>query len=72
MVWRPSDWSAVGLPSAPVPGDPEVVRQGGYDYRATAAAMRRAAAKLRGLQVGGRSLKRFRGCWITGTRLSPR
>jgi hypothetical protein len=51
--YRPLDWSPVGLSSDPVPGDPAVVRQGGWDYQSTADSIKRAGDSLRAIEDGG-------------------
>ena len=53
IVERPSDWSAVGYPSDPVPGDPVVVRQGALDYQRMADSIASCAQALRSLDAGG-------------------
>jgi len=55
MSYRPSDWSALGYGSDPVPGDPEIVRAGGQHYVQTADSMHNAAATLRALNAGASS-----------------
>ena len=50
---RPSDWSAVGYASDPVPGDPVVVRQGALDYQRMADSIASCAQALRSLDAGG-------------------
>ena len=50
---RPSDWSAVGYASDPVPGDPVVVCQGALDYQRMADSIASCAQALRSLDAGG-------------------
>lgn len=50
---RPSDWSAVGYASDPIPGDPVVVRQGALDYQRMADSIASCAQALRSLDAGG-------------------
>lgn len=49
---RPVDWSALDLPSDPVPGDPELVQRGGRHYIEVAGAIHEAAVKLRRIADG--------------------
>ncbi len=49
---RPSDWSALGLGGDPTPGDPVIVRDGGFHYREIAAQARRAHDTLTLLEAG--------------------
>jgi hypothetical protein len=49
---RPSDWSALGLSTDPVPGEPDVVSAGGRDYLGVADAIKDAEKKLRSIDLG--------------------
>ena len=51
-MWRPSDWSPLGLAADPTPGDPVIVRDGGQHYRQVAQALASSAATLRALNGG--------------------
>lgn len=55
MSGRPTDWSAVGLPADPTPGDPAVVRDGAQRYLGVADAIKACAANLRALDAGDSS-----------------
>ncbi|WP_402464986.1 hypothetical protein [Isoptericola aurantiacus] len=50
---RPADWSPVGLPSDPVPGDAVMVLAGGNDYLEVADSIDRAARRMGQLETGG-------------------
>lgn len=50
---RPADWSAAGLASDPVPGDPAILARSGADYVAVADSISRTATSLRSLGVDG-------------------
>lgn len=51
MSARPTDWSLLGLPQDPIPGDPAVVRHAEQQYRATAEAVNDAATNLARLDM---------------------
>lgn len=48
-----TQWQAIGYGSDPVPGDPDVVAQGGSDYLAVADAIVGAKRKLDGIDLDG-------------------
>jgi hypothetical protein len=50
---RPISWTAVGLSSDPVPGDPSEVRAGGRHYVDVADTLASAANRIRSFETGG-------------------
>ncbi len=52
---RPFDWSVLGWGSDPTPGDPVVLRAGGWHYQEVSVKMGRAETTLQAMRAGATS-----------------